>query len=322
MKKWLQLCAMLFFASSASSGQAKKVVVITGASSGIGKALVTRFAQDSNNLVYGTTRNPRLVGKQSGGYILIEMNPGSTESVERAVNKVLAKEQRIDLLINNAGYMVLGSVESINPDDQLLDMFNVNVVGYVRTTRAVIPSMRKAGQGIIINISSTQAFEPRGLQESYAATRSAIETLSLGQASYLKKYGIKILVFEPGATSTNIMQNAKQGRHKIPGDSTRQYMSAFMDMLDKRISNGLSPGQVANRIYQLALDQKPDFRTQVDLAGTRRAQFVFSDSTGNSLLQLLKEKFDTFVVSAGLAEHRPIINVPYKIDIDTVAVNP
>ena len=280
---------------SVVAGEARQVVVVTGASSGIGKALVTRFAKDKEYRVYGTTRSASLTGLTSGGYTLVQMDPAITESVDAAITQIIRAEGRVDLLINNAAYMVLGSVESIDPDTQLLDMLNVNVVGYVRTTRQVVPSMRKTGKGRIINISSTQAFEPRGLQESYSATRSAVESLSLGQASYLKDYGVDVLVYEPGATRTNVVRSSKSGVHSVPGDKTQQYMPAFVDMLDKRIAGGMPAEDVAEDIFHLSKQAHPDFRTQASQQGARRAEFVYRDATGNSLLNLLKEKFDQFV---------------------------
>ena len=214
--------------------------------------MVARFARDRDYKVYGTARNANLTGLRPEGYTFVRMDPAVSQSVDDAFDQILKSEGKIDLLINNAAYMVLGSIESIDPDSQLLDMFNVNVVGYVRTTRAVIPSMRKSGKGRIINISSTQAFEPRGLQESYSATRSAVESLSLGQASYLKDYGIDVLVYEPGATRTNVVRSSRAGLHSVPGDKTQSYMSAFVDMLDKRIADGMPSEDVAADIFDLA----------------------------------------------------------------------
>lgn len=280
-----------------SAGEGRQVVVVTGASSGIGKALVTRFAREEGYKVYGTTRNASLTGLRPEGYTLVRMDPANTQSVDNAFDQIFKSEGKVDLLINNAAFMVLGSVESIDPDSQLLDMFNVNVVGYVRATRAVIPTMRRSGKGRIINISSTQAFEPRGLQESYSATRSAVEALSLGQASYLKDYGIDVLVYEPGATRTNVVRSSKSGIHFVPGDKTLRYMPAFTDMLDKRIADGMPADEVAGDIFGLASQINPDFRTQASNQGTKRAEFVYRDATGNDLLELLKKKFDQFAKS-------------------------
>ena len=295
----MKITKLLWFALVVScvvtAGDSGQVVIVTGASSGIGKALVTRFAREQGYKVYGTTRHAELTGLRPEGYTLVQMDPAVTRSVSDAISQIIRVEGKVDLLINNAAYMVLGSVESIDPDSQLLDMFNVNVVGYVRTTRAVIPAMRKSGKGRIINISSTQAFEPRGLQESYSATRSAVETLSLGQASYLKDDGIDVLVYEPGATQTNVVRSSGTGIHSVPGDKTQKYMPAFMDMLDKRIAAGLPARDVAEDVVRLSKQPRPDFRTQASIQGTKRAEFVYRDATGNSLLHLLQDKYDRFI---------------------------
>ena len=271
----------------------KKVVLVTGASSGIAKALVEELGSSGEYRVYGTTRQSELVKDYSEGYRLVPMDPGNTESVKQAVRLVLKQESAVDVLINSAGYMVLGSVESVDPE-QLLEQFNVNVVGYNRVTREVVPGMREKGKGLIINISSTQAFEPRGLQENYSATRSAIETLSLGQASYLADYGIKVVVFEPGATRTNIVDNSVIGRTRVAGDSAGAQTDKLVAMLRQRFQQGESAENVAKRIAAVIEKEKPDFRIQSNQKGRDRASFVYQDSTGNSLIEKLKKNYQLF----------------------------
>ena len=288
---------VLLFSFPLLAQEGRPVVLVTGASSGIGKALVERFAKEGGYKVYGATRQSNLVGA-AAGYELIQMDPGVTSSVEKAVAAIDKTEQRLDLLINVAGLMVLGSVESIDPDDQLLPMFNVNVVGYARTTRAVVPIMRRNGGGRIINISSIQALEPRGLQESYSATRAAIEALSLGQSSYLKDDGIDVLVYEPGATRTGLMRFSPMGKHRVVGDKTEHYLPQFVDMLDKRLASGMSPDVVADQIYHLSRKKQPDFRTVASSAVMQRVEAVYVDPTGNSLREKLKKKYDQFVKDA------------------------
>ena len=274
-----------------------KVVVVTGASSGIGKSLVEELATSKDYRVYGTTRQADLVGDYKG-YSLVKMDPANTESVDAAIKIIGDRESGIDVLVNSASYLLVGSVESIEPD-QLLDMLNVNVVGYARATRAVLPYMRKHQSGLVVNISSSQAFEPRGLMESYSATRSAIETMSLGQSSYLEDYGVRVVVFEPGATNTGIGKGAVIGSAKVRGDSAGAQTVNLKRMMVDRLAQGASPEVVARRIINVIADEMPDFRTPVDSKVLERARFVYRDPDGNGLRDKLRGNYLNFLKTWG-----------------------
>lgn len=273
---------LLLIVSSAHSALPERVVLVTGASSGIGKAIVERFPGEVGYRVYGATRKVAS-GVKSSSYFLIQMDPADTESVKRAIGEVARREGRVGLLVNNAGYMVLGSVESIDIDKELAPMFNVNVLGYLRTTQAVVPFMRKAGGGIIINISSVQAFDSRALQESYSATRAAVEAFSLGQNSYLKDYGINVLVFEPGATRSDVVHGARVGSLVVSGDQAASHVPSFVEKMGRRIESGESAESVAEKVFLLSRQAQPDFRTQAGEKEVQRARAVYKDPTGNRL---------------------------------------
>ena len=296
-RRYAAFWLILLLSGLSVADESKKVIVITGASSGIAQAAAERFAKDSRYKVYGTTRQSALVGQHPLGYTLVLMDPGNSQSVEQALRVISNMENRIDVLINSAGHMVLGSVESVDPDRQLLDLFNVNVVGYARTTRTVVPVMRRNGGGRIINITSIQAVEPRGMQESYSATRAAVEVMSLGQNSYLKQYGIDVLVYEPGATNTAFMDSTSLGEHQVSGDKTLEILPEFAEMMRQRLAAGMSPALVADQLYALANDKQPDFRSFATPAVLQRASAMLIEPAGNGLRQLLKDKYDQFVGS-------------------------
>ena len=199
------------------------------------------------------------------------------------------------MLINNASYMVLGSVESIDPDKQMLDMMNVNVVGYARTTRAVLPAMRKHKSGLIINITSSQAFEPRPLMESYSSTRSAVEAMSLGQSVYLEDYGVNVVVFEPGATNTTMGKTSPLGSVKVEGDMAGDRAENLKEMMMSRMCDGTSVEEVAGKIMVIVRSGQPDFRNHVDEKVKTRAEFIYRDSSGNALREKLKNKYSDFL---------------------------
>ena len=300
MRFWLLGLLLLgsFLQAGVTTKVAPKVVVVTGASSGIGKSLVEELATSEGYRVYGTTRQSGLVGDYKG-YSLVEMDPAKTESVDAAIKMIGDRESGIDVLVNNASYLVVGSVESVEPD-QLLDMLNVNVVGYARVTRAVLPCMRKHQSGLIVNISSSQAFEPRGLMESYSASRAAIEAMSLGQSSYLEDYGVRVVVFEPGATNTGIGKSAVIGSATVRGDSAGAQTGNLKRMMVDRLTQGTSPKVVAKRIISVIDDEVPDFRTPVDSKVLERARFIYRNPDGNGLREKLRKNYLNFLKIWGL----------------------
>lgn len=308
-----RLCAAPL-AETQISGE-KRVVVVTGASSGIGKGLVEALAQDGRFVVYGGTRKTELVGKKSG-YTMIELNPAKTASVQKAIGSILRQESRLDVLVNNAAYMILGSVESIDPDTQLADLFDVNVLGYVRTIRAVVPAMRNQKSGLIVNVSSVQAFDPRSLQESYSATRSAIETLSLGESAYLKDYGINLVLFEPGAVNTNIGRNARMGNIKVAGDLAGRRAKQLAVMMENRLASGASVEEVAGKIVALINSPDPDFRNQMNDAGKKRAGDVYVDPTGNQQRNKVRTGYEKFVQEWG-SEQEKAVGKAVKVEVDS-----
>ena len=130
-----------------------KVVLITGASSGMGKA-TAQFLSENNFIVYAGTRDiNKLSDIKNKNLIPIALDLTEQKSVNETVNIIIAKHKRIDILINNAGYAVVSTVENIS-EEEMLNQFNVNVFGVLRVCKAVIPTMRKQESGIIINISS------------------------------------------------------------------------------------------------------------------------------------------------------------------------
>ncbi len=286
-----------------------RVVLVTGASGGIGEAVAKCFSEKEGYKVYGSTRqvgllgNKRLQDASGKGYELVLMDPGDTGSVNKAVDAIVEKDGAVDILINSAGYMVLGSVESIDPDKDLMPLLNVNVAGYMRTTAAVLPGMRKKQQGVIINVTSVQAFEPRALQEAYSATRSAVETMSLGQDSYLRESGIRVLVYQPGATKTKIAVNSLLGGRQIEGDFATSPISkgclysaqrAFKGwMVDRLEEGGVNPEVVGRDIVGLVEDTRnTSFRKQLDDKGKQRARFVYGeDYEGGKIREKLRNKF-------------------------------
>ena len=302
-KAVLLLLLMMSPGAFAQVGREQKVVLITGVSRGIGKAVAERFSSDSRFSVFGTVRDKNLdgsvVSSASGPYQLVHMDVTDTRLVESAVSTVVARAGGVDVLINNAGYVLIGSIESIDIDSQMKALFDVNVFGYSRTLQAVTPYMRanfKGGGygGRVINISSTQGVDTSFYMETYGATKAAIETLSTGQAAYLKDHCIDVLVYEPKATDTDILRKAEKGSRKVEGDTWLQNHQALHDMTMERLASGMTVRDVADEIYDLVLQERPDFRTPASQAASR-VEKVFIDASGNSKRDAHRKKYETFV---------------------------
>lgn len=180
----------------------KNVALITGASSGIGFDVALRLLEKGYT-VYAAARRTELMEEivQKGGYsIYLDLNDDN--SIKSCVNEVLQKEGKIDLLINNAGYGLGGSLEDI-PLEKAKQQFEVNVFGMFRIIQLVLPSMRNQKSGKIINVSSMAARFSTPFTGWYHASKYSVEALSDALRMEVKKFGIKVVIVEPGLIKTN-----------------------------------------------------------------------------------------------------------------------
>lgn len=232
-----------------------KVVLITGASSGIGRATAELLLQ-KGYIVYGLARNSEALQKIKG----LRLIPGDMKdekSLESAVKKICDEQGRIDILINNAGYGLLGAVEDI-PIEQARRQFEVNVFGLARLTQLVLPSMREAGSGLIINMSSVggRVYFPLGAW--YHASKHAIEGFSDSLRLELQEYNIKLVVIEPGLIATNFYKLAEE-------PLTRYSSNGAYSGVAKAISHNLSqsyrtmspPSVVAHKVATIIESKHP-----------------------------------------------------------------
>ena len=179
-----------------------KVVLITGASSGIGYETAKMLALQGHK-VYGTSRDIKRVEKiKEFGAIGLELDVEIDESCRKCVDTIIDKEGKIDVLINNAGYGSYGPIEVVSIEEAQ-KQFEVNVYGVIRMTKLVIPYMRERESGRIINISSAAGRATTYLGGWYHASKYAVETLSDSLRMELKEFGIKVSIIEPGGVKSN-----------------------------------------------------------------------------------------------------------------------
>lgn len=175
----------------------RKIALVTGASSGIGLATAERLAR-AGHTVYGTSRRGR--GPAAQPFEMLALDVTDDASVQTAVQTVIEREGRVDLLVNNAGFGVAPAGAEESSLEQAQAIFDTNFFGVVRMTRAVLPYMRRQASGRIINIGSVLGFLPMPYGALYAATKHAIEGYSESLDHELRTLGIRVTVIEPAYT--------------------------------------------------------------------------------------------------------------------------
>lgn len=183
----------------------QKVVLITGASSGIGSATAEHLVSRGYR-VFGTARSPQRVATASG-VSLLSLDVTVEASVAHAVQAVLDATGRLDVLVNNAGLGVFGAFEETSIE-QAQALFDTNVFGVIRTIKAVLPHMRARRSGLIVNVSSVQGFIPAPYASIYSSTKHALEGLSESVDHEVRQFGIRVVLVEPAFTRTGFDANS------------------------------------------------------------------------------------------------------------------
>jgi len=181
-----------------------ETVIVTGASSGIGRATAEAFAR-AGFTVFGTSRRATTDGPKQVTMLVCDVT--NDASVESLVSTVLARAGRIDILVNNAGIGLIGGAEE-SSIGQVQALFDVNLFGVVRATNAVLPSMRRQGGGRIINVSSILGVMPAPYQAHYSATKHALEGYSESLDHEVRAFNIRVSLIEPALTRSVFEQSA------------------------------------------------------------------------------------------------------------------
>lgn len=232
-----------------------KIALVTGASSGIGKATAKRLTQ-AGFKVYGTSRRSAQAGRLE--YEMLSLDVTSDDSVQAAVAEVMRLEGRIDVLVNNAGVGVAPGAAEESSIKQAQSIFDTNFFGVMRMTRAVLPHMRAQGSGRIINIGSVLGFLPRPYGALYAATKHAIEGYTESLDHELRNWGIRAVVIEPAYTNTPFDANMLQPDAKL--DAYREVRIAVAHRVQQVMAGAEGPEVVAEAVLKAARTQKPKLR--------------------------------------------------------------
>lgn len=237
-----------------------KKVLITGASSGIGAAIGIYLAARGYQ-VWGTTRNLSKVETFSGelqkSVRFIAMDVNREESVKAGVEEYFRQAGGIDILINNAGYGVLGPIEEF-PIERTREIFETNYFGTLRVIQAVLPAMREQRHGLIINMASLGARFVIPFQTHYSATKAAIEALTEGLRQEVRPFGIKVVAIEPGDIKTNFNDVIDFG--DSGGSPYKPWIEASWHLTDINMKKAPSPDVIAKKVYRVIQKKNPRTR--------------------------------------------------------------
>jgi NADP-dependent 3-hydroxy acid dehydrogenase YdfG len=274
-----------------------KTILITGTSSGFGRDTAETLARAGHS-VFASMRDPQTKNREHAerlraqGIEVIELDVTSDQSAEQAVQQVLARADRIDVLINNAGIASAGITEAFTPD-QVKVVFNTNVVGLLRTIRAVLPAMRRQGDGLIVNIGSILGRVTFPFFGIYGASKFAVEALTDSLRYEVSQLGIEVALVQPSAYPTsmyaNVQQPADAGRAEaygavgeIPGAMFKHFMTTF------QAADAPNPHDVAAAIATLVAQPK----------GGRPARIVVGAAFGSDTVNAQTAPVQAHVVEA------------------------
>lgn len=225
-----------------------RTLVISGGSSGIGKATASLFAERGWR-VFELSRH----GASAEGITHVDCDVTSEESCRAAITQVLAQTERIDVVISNAGFGISGSVEFTDMKEAARQM-DVNFLGAVRLTQAVLPQLRQQRSGRIIYTSSVAAILSVPYQSFYSASKAAINALALALANEVREFGISVSVMMPGDVSTGFT-DARAKTHA--GEEVYTHAAQAVHSMEKDERAGMQPIQMAKLFYHIATCRSP-----------------------------------------------------------------
>ncbi|MGB3152055.1 MAG: SDR family oxidoreductase [Maribacter sp.] len=237
----------------------RKIVLITGGSSGIGKA-IGAYLTSKGYTVYGTTRN---LSKYPDfeDFRLLSMDVRDPKSIQQAIAGLVEQEGRVDVVVNNAGIGITGPLEE-TPNVEVLKAFDTNFNGPLNVIKAVLPQMRLQKNGLIINITSIAGYMGLPYRGIYSATKGALEIITESFRLETKKFGIHLTCLAPGDFTTNIAS----GRYHAPVLKNSPYEEAYqktLSSIDENVDNGGDPIDVAKKVLQIINTRNPKIHYKV-----------------------------------------------------------
>ena len=259
------------------------IILITGITSGFGKAMAERLSRDGHK-VYGTHRHAQ---EQIPGVTYIKADATDVGQVKNAVDTVMAGEGRIDVFINNAGMGIAGSLELATQEEIRVQM-DTNFMGCVNLCQKVLPYMRKQGYGKIINLSSIGGVMGLPYQGFYSASKFAIEGFSEALSAEVKRWGISVSLVEPGDFATNFTASRKNSEITMKDPEYGPVFKKSLSLIEKEENGGLKPEVLAKRIEGIVEAKRPRLRYVVANLEQKLSVLLKRVLPGNMFVNILR----------------------------------
>ena len=265
----------------------KKVILVTGASSGLGLATATALAAQGHT-VYGTSRDVKKI--KNAAFNPLEMDVTNDESVNAAIAKIIKSEGKIDVLVNNAGNGITGPLYTM-PVDIAKKQFEVNFFGVIRVSSAVLPGMIEKKQGLVINISSLAGLFGLPYQGLYSASKFAIEGYSESLRMELQNTGVKVAVINPGDFKTDFTGNREKAPFTLNNPQLKGEFEAAVAAMEKDESIGANPDKLAAQICKIVAKSKPAHSYLVGAIGQTIVPTLKAVLPGSIFVKLMNDHY-------------------------------
>jgi NAD(P)-dependent dehydrogenase (short-subunit alcohol dehydrogenase family) len=251
-----------------TSAKPPRIVLVTGASSGIGKSCAT-YLQQRGYKVYGTSRSATFPAESSGTEVtMIPMDVGSEASVKQAVQWIMAREERLDVVVNNAGNGIAGAIEDTSIAEAQAQ-FDTNVFGMLRVCHATLPILRRQGGGYLVHVGSIAGRIGVPFQGLYSASKFAVEGLTEVLRAEVRPYGIRVALIEPGDFHTGFTaQRSIVKAAQLPGIYSERLRTA-LGVMEHDETHGATPEAVARLLERIICTPSPKLRHLVGPAAQK-----------------------------------------------------
>jgi len=240
----------------------EKVAIVTGTSSGIGFETSLALAREGY-FTYATMRDTtksnkikEIAQKENLKINVLELDVDDEKSVKSAIAQILDQKQRIDVLVNNAGWGLWGCVEDVSVDE-FKEQFETNFFSIIRLIQEVAPAMRKQGSGTIVNVSSVVGRIGFPASPAYISSKFALEGLSESLRFEFAPFGVDVIIIEPGVIKTNFMKNMKMAKKSELDTVYKDITTKVVSGVKMMVEMGTPPKEVANTIVKAIKDKKP-----------------------------------------------------------------
>jgi short-subunit dehydrogenase len=265
----------------------KKVILVTGASSGLGLA-TAKALQAEGHTVYGTSRDAKKM--KDVPFKPLSMDVTDDASVTAAVDTIIKAEGKIDVLINNAGNGITGPLYAM-PVDVAKKQFEVNFFGVVRVSSAILPGMIEKKQGLVINIGSLAGLFGLPYQGLYSASKFAIEGYSESLRMELQNTGIKVVVINPGDFKTDFTASREKIAFPLKNEQLSKEFDAAVAAMEKDESIGADPSKLAEKIVKIVDSKSPKHSYLVGALGQTIVPTLKATLPGGMFVKLMNDHY-------------------------------